>query len=118
MTNPIAAVPVARVRGTRDPEEFQLPLSGLYADLELGTASMHPPPEVLAQPALVRLRLLDGWQRDLNRLRDAALQDLTDELARSRPHASAADRLARLRSACASMHIELPADFRPGSSPG
>lgn len=122
MTNPIAEIPVststARARGTRDPEEFQLPLCGLYADLELGTSSLHAPPEYLAQPALIQLRLLEGWRRDLERLREAALQGLAEELARSSKPASAAEGLARLRSICASMHIELPADFRPGTRRG
>lgn len=102
--------PVRRT-GTGDVDEFQLPLAGLYADLELGTASLRLPAEFLEQPGLVQLRLLAAWQRDLARYRDAALRRLADELAESSPGCSADAQLELLRSTCAALHIDIADRF-------
>ena len=97
--------------GTRDVDEFQLPLPGLYADLELGAASLRPPREFLEASTLVQLQVLAGWRRDLDRCRDAALQNLAAEMSPHGDTASRAERLTTLRRTCAALHIEVPKDF-------
>ncbi len=52
-----------------DSAEFQLPLLGLYADLELGRGSVSLPDEFTQAPASVQLALIDDWQRGLAQLR-------------------------------------------------
>lgn len=94
--------------GTHDADEFQLPLTGLYADFELGAASLRLPDEFLDQPGLVQLKLLGAWQRGLARYHRAALERLGDELAQHAPGLGAAERLALLRRTCKSLCIELP----------
>jgi len=95
--------------GTRDPDELQLPMPGLYADLELGAASMHLPDDFHNQPALVQLKLLAEWQRALARYRHGALQQFALELTRGAGGMGEAERLALLRTTCESLRIELPA---------
>ena len=51
--------------GTSDPDEFQLPLPGLFADLELGRGSVLLGDDFLHCPSLVKLQLLRDWQRSL-----------------------------------------------------
>ena len=51
--------------GTSDPEEFQLPLPGLYGDLELGRGSVQLDDEFQHCASLVKLQLLRDWQRSL-----------------------------------------------------
>lgn len=96
--------------GTEAADEFQLPLPGLYADLELGAGSLRLPDEFLAQSGLVQIKLLAAWQRSLIRYRRAALERLADELTRGSPGLSESERQALLRRACASLHLDCPDD--------
>lgn len=97
--------------GTSDPDEFQLPMPGLYADLELGAASLRLDDEFLGRPGLVQLKVLGDWQRAIARYRRAALQQFALELSRGSPEMDDAARLALLRTTCESLRIELPSDF-------
>lgn len=108
--HPAGATEASR-RGTRDSDEFQLPLPGLYADLELGASSLRVPKECLDAPSLVQLQVLAGWQRDLDCWRDAALQRLACEMTQDSDAASRVERIAMLRRTCAALHIEVPDDF-------
>jgi hypothetical protein len=96
--------------GTSDADEFQLPVAGLFADLEMGSASIRLPDDFLCSPGLVQLRVLDGWQRAMTRYRRAALQRFADELASRSPSMDEAGRDALLRSTCEALNIELPGD--------
>lgn len=106
-----AVLGAASCCGTRDVDEFQLPLSGLYADLELGTSSLRLPPECLQAPSLVQLQVLAGWQRDLASWRDAALQRLAREMSQGDDAGSRAEQMRLLRRTCATLRIEVPDDF-------
>lgn len=97
-------------QGTSDPDEFQLPVPGLFADLELGRGSVHLPDEFVHSGSLVRLQILRDWQRSLGRLRREAIRQLADELSLGRPEMDAAQRHALVQSTFASLCIELPAD--------
>jgi hypothetical protein len=99
-------------QGTSDPDEFQLPVHGLFADLELGRGSVHLPDDFRDSGSLVKLQILRDWQRSLGRFRREAIRQFADELSRGRPEMDVAQRQALVRSAFASLHIELPADTR------
>lgn len=96
--------------GTGDADEFQLPMPGLYADLELGAASLRLPDEFLAQPGLTQLRVLGEWQRGLLRYRRAALERLQAELVQHTPELGEHERRALMQHTCKSLHIEWPED--------
>jgi hypothetical protein len=95
---------------TCDVDEFQLPISGLYADLELGTASLRLPDEFSQCSGLVQLKLLGQWQRALLRYRHAALRRFAQELSSGTPGMDEAQRDTLLRRTCESLRIDLPGE--------
>lgn len=97
--------------GTSDPDEFQLPMSGLFADVELGRGSMQLPDEFQHSTSLVKLQIIRDWQRSLARLRHDAIEQFAQELCRGRPQMAHTERLALLRSTCESLRIDLPTDL-------
>jgi len=110
-----AAAPGADAWG--DDATLQLPLLGLYADLELGVGSVSLPDEFEAIDPARRLAILRDWTRGLERARARALRDWFDALARSAPALSPAAQRARFEQACAEWGIE-PPDRLPGKWPG
>ena len=78
------------------PDEFQLPLPGLFADLELGRGSMLLDDEFQHSPSLVKLQLLRDWQRSLARYRHEAMTQFAHELTGGLPSLAASERLALL----------------------
>ena len=64
---------------------FQVPVPGLFADLDVGAASVALDDEFLAQPADVRTRILQQWMRAFGRHRDAALVEVFREFAEELP---------------------------------
>ena len=97
--------------GTSDPDEFQLPVPGLFADLELGRGSVLLSDEFLHCPSLVKLQLLRDWQRSLARYRNDAMTQFAHELTGGSPGLAPGERLALLRSTCENLRIEVPAGF-------
>lgn len=100
-----------RHTGTSDADEFQLPLSGLYADLELGRGSIRLTSDFLACSSLVKLELLRDWQRSLARYRHEAMTQFAKELTGGTEGLAAGERLAMFRTACETLHIEVPTGF-------
>jgi hypothetical protein len=98
-------------QGTSDAEEFQLPMSGLFADLELGRGCVQLPDSFHASCSLVKLQVLRDWQHSLACIRRDAIRQFADELASGRPEMDAAQRHALVRTTCASLRIELPAEL-------
>ena len=88
-TSALAASP-----GTTDPDELQLPMAGLFADLELGAGSVLLPDEFSRSPALVQLKVIGHWQRSLVRYRHAALRRFARELSKGSPEMDDAGRIA------------------------
>lgn len=98
--------------GTSHPDEFQLPVAGLFADLELGTGCIRLPEEFTQGPALVQLKVIGHWQRALARYRQLALRRFANELTRGAPELDDAARTALLRKTCDTLRIDLPAEFQ------
>jgi hypothetical protein len=99
------------------PDELQLPVLGLYADLELGRGSVLLPDEFLQCSSGVRLEVVAGWLRGLERCRHDALLALHHDLCATQPQLPPAEQLALLRSTCAALGVEMPADFRLPPAP-
>jgi hypothetical protein len=91
--------------------EFQLPLLGLYADLELGHGSVSLPDEFLRCPAILQLAVIRDWQSGLKTHRLRALRQMMNEMAGTRPELSMAERQAHVDKACASLGIDAAADL-------
>jgi hypothetical protein len=103
--------PAARPSTTSDPDEFQLPMSGLFADLELGRGSVQLPDDFQLSSSLAKLLVLRDWQRSISRYRHEALHQFEQELSRGQPDLSHAERVRLLKSTCDSLRIELPGEF-------
>ncbi len=111
MTHLAHSGPAVRRPGTSEPDEFQLPMNGLYADLELGRGSVHLPDEFLACSSLVRLELIRDWQRSLARYREHAMKQFAAELGSGNPGLAAKERTALIRATCETLHIDVPTGF-------
>lgn len=59
-------------------ESFQLPMLGLYADLETGAASVSLPDHFQTLAPAVRCQVLSSWLRDLRRAHDELLRQHPD----------------------------------------
>ncbi len=97
--------------GTSDPDEFQLPLPGLFADLELGRGSVLLSDDFRQCASLVKLQLLRDWQRSLARYRHEAMTQFAHELTGGSPGLGPSERMALLRSTCENLRIEVPSGF-------
>jgi hypothetical protein len=97
--------------GTSDPDEFQLPLPGLFADLELGRGSVLLSDDYRQCPSLVKLQLLRDWQRSLAHYRHEAMTQFAHELTGGLPGLAPSERMALLRSTCENLRIEVPSGF-------
>ena len=97
--------------GTSDPDEFQMPLPGLFADLELGRGSVLLCDDFQHSPSLVKLQLLRDWQRSLARYRQEAMTQFARELTGSAPGVPSGERLALVKSTCEALRIDLPTGF-------
>ena len=109
------STPAANER-TSEPDELQLPVLGLYADLEMGRGSVLLPDDFMRCSSAVRLEVIGGWARSLARYRDDALLRLHRELSAAQPELSAAEHMALFRSTCESLRIDIPADFHVGAA--
>jgi len=105
-----SVVPI-RHAGTSDPDEFQMPLPGLFGDLELGRGSVLLADEFQHCPSLVKLQLLRDWQRSLSRYRQDAMKQFAAELTGVAPGLAAKERVALVRSTCETLRIEVPSGF-------
>lgn len=90
---------------------LQLPMLGLYADLELGRGSVSLPDEFADCSCAVQLEVIADWQRALSKYREQALVQMYLTLSAAQPELPQAQRLERFRSTCDSLGIQVPADF-------
>lgn len=97
--------------GICDPDEFQLPLPGLFADLELGRGSVLLDDDYQHSSSLVKLQLLRDWQRSLARYREQALKQFARELTADITHLQPGECAALVRCACEALRIDVPSDL-------
>lgn len=105
----IAPVSPRAVRaGTSDPDEFQMPLPGLFGDLELGRGSVLLSDDYQRSPSLVKLQLLRDWQRSLTHYRQEAMTQFARDLTGGATRLQASERVALVRSTCEALRIDPP----------
>ena len=94
-----------------DPAAFPLPISGLFADLELGIGVVNLPDDFFAASSAVQIEVLTDWQRALEELRLRALVQLYRNLADALGELSDEQKLERFRVTCQSLDIDCPDDM-------
>jgi hypothetical protein len=94
-----------------DPAAFPLPMSGLFADLELGVGCINLPDDFFSASSAIQIEVISDWQRAFEELRLRALASLYRDLCGALPHCSDAEKLERFRVTCQSLDIDLPDDM-------
>jgi len=94
-----------------DPAAFPLPMSGLFADLELGIGHVNLPDDFFATSSAIQIEVLSDWQRALDELRLRALVRLYRDLATALGDIPDAEKLERFRVTCQSLDIACPDDM-------
>ena len=94
-----------------DHDSFQLPQSGLFADLETGAASVSLSDEFRALDGAVRLSIIGEWQRGLERERRQALVRLFREVTGSLGDVGLPRKISHFRQICGRLGIDCPADM-------
>jgi hypothetical protein len=94
-----------------DPAAFPLPMSGLFADLELGVGCVNLPDDFFAASSAIRIEVLSDWQRALDELRSQALVQLYRDLAAALGDVPDSEKLERFRVTCQSLDIACPDDM-------
>ena len=94
-----------------DPAAFPLPITGLFADLELGVGCLNLPDGFFAASSAIQIEVISDWQRSLDELRLRALVRLYRDLAAALPNCSDAEKLERFRVTCQSLEIDCPDDI-------
>ncbi|MDQ6628300.1 MAG: hypothetical protein M3Z29_07615 [Pseudomonadota bacterium] len=90
---------------------FQLPLPGLFADLDAGSASIALPDEFMELPAGTRLGILQQWLRGLAGHKDAALVAMFRDFNRDRPGHTIVRQIEHFREHCSRRGVACPGDL-------
>jgi len=90
---------------------MQMPLPGLFADLDVASASVALPDEFLASPASVQVEVLQQWQRDIERYRRSAIAKMFRDFAALRPELDLIEQLESFRHACEHLGLDCPRDL-------
>lgn len=90
---------------------FQLPLRGLYADLDVGEGSLNFADDFLSAPGTVQLEVIRDWRIALEEQHQRALVHLYHEVTGKLQGAATPEKLRRFRAHCQQLGIECPADM-------
>jgi hypothetical protein len=90
---------------------FELPIPGLFVDLEVGSASVCLTNEFLEAPARIKVDVLEQWMEALVKQREAALVQLFRDFARDNPQLTIVQQIDRFRTRCTHQGITCPADL-------
>jgi hypothetical protein len=93
----------------RDSETFQLPMPGLFADVDDGAGSVALPDEFLGLPSETRARILQQWTGAMSAYQDAALVEMFHEFVIPLRGVSIVQQIERFRQHCAHLKIACPA---------
>jgi hypothetical protein len=97
--------------GLSGEESFCLPISGLFADLETGSAAVRMTDEFEALSPLFRVRLIQRWLMDFKTLKDAAAVELFRQFCSQQPDVSIVEQIDSFRRACDESQITCPGDL-------
>jgi hypothetical protein len=95
----------------RENETFQLPIPGLFADLDDGEASVALPDEFLLLPGETRARILQQWARAMSVHEQAAVVEMFHEFTAPLRGISIVQQIERFRQHCDHRKIACPANL-------
>ena len=91
--------------------DFQLPMPGLFGDVDSGTASVAMTDDFLELSPRTRIGMLNQWIRGFAAQRDASLVQMFRGLAVGWQERSIVQQVERFRQICASEGIACPSEF-------
>lgn len=93
----------------RDSETFQLPIPGLFADIDDGAGSVALADEFLSLPGETRARILQQWSSAMSTHQDAAVVEMFHEFVVPLGGLSIVQQIERFRQHCVHLKIACPA---------
>lgn len=90
---------------------FQIPMPGLFADLDAGSASVALTDEFLELPAEIRVSILQQWLRGFTTHKDTALVAMFREFAEDLPDHTIVRQIEHFRQHCSVQGVACPTDF-------
>ena len=97
--------------GQHDPAAFPLPISGLFADFEMGIGCISLPDDFFAASGAIQIEVIADWQRAFDELRRRALVRLYRDVTSAYPNLPGEQKLERFRVTCQSLDIDCPDDI-------
>lgn len=94
-----------------DDGALHLPISGLFADVDVGSGAVAMTDDFLEAPADLRVRVIQQWLRGLNRERESALVEMFREFAAPLHGLTIVEQVDRFRQRCARLGLECPTEF-------
>ena len=94
-----------------DDSHLQLPVQGLFADLDAAAGSVALTDDFLRLPASVRAEVLQHWVRGLEEKRRQAIVQMFREMTASLKGMSIVEQLESFRHACTRLDIDCPSDL-------
>jgi hypothetical protein len=92
-------------------EALHLPVSGLFADLDLGYGAVALTDELASLPAGLRLRILRDWSSALKSEADRALVEMFHASSATDGSCSIVQQVERFKRSCKADGIHCPSDF-------
>lgn len=94
-----------------DDSHLQLPIQGLFADLDAAAGSIALTDDLLRLPASVRAEVLQHWVRGLEEHRQRAIVQMFREMTASQKDLSIVEQIESFRHACTQLGVDCPNDL-------
>lgn len=94
-----------------DDSHLQLPVQGLFADLDAAAGSIALTDDFLRLPASVRAEVLQHWVRGLEQRRQQAIVQMFREMTVPLADLSIVEQVENFRHACTQLGIDCPNDL-------
>lgn len=107
----MAALTASSFGSLGDHTPFQLPMSGLFADVEVGAGSVAFTDEFLDADPSLRVAVLHHWMKGLQREKNGAFVQMFREFAAPLRGLSIVEQIERFRQMCVREAIDCPAEL-------
>ncbi len=101
----------SRFDAFHEESSFQLPMPGLFGDVDSGDASVGMGDDFLDLPPDTRARMIQHWMQQLRALKDAAVVEMFRSSRSARRGTTIIEQLGLFREECRGDGITVPADL-------
>lgn len=97
--------------GALGDDSFQLPMPGLFADVDSGAATLGMTDDFYDIPAGTRVRIVEQWIREFGVLKDAAIVEMFRAGAGDRRGTTIVQQIDEFRKECRREELRCPVDL-------